>query len=778
MWVQGVGVQGVAVTSVTTGSITTTAGNCLVFGAGCSPAFGGDLSGTTPVQDSKSNTWAVTAHSPASGSSDKQYMYTAAAGTRGSSHTFTINLASNGYCNANVGEFSGRATSSVVDTDASRDEILTGGGVNFSGPTFNPVAGSDGFMAEADRALINPSTATPGSGWTLGSAQTDASNGTGGHSQYKANLSAGSQGVPWQLNSANVEAVQIVVALKAASSAAALAGAAAPAAAALGALSTGILLAGTPASVSSATGFLNALLGAAGVSSSGTGALSTAVKLAAAALVTTTFQGALITSAQLAGGAAPVTSAAGVLTNWATVTLTAPLYTGSQGLLDPHLWIGQTPPVVGTLVYYDNAHMTVSPNGELGADVTDCQAVVQYQDGGGAWHYATIIFTSGLAGYVDSVAVATGAMTTAIRLLGAASVLVSATAGLNAQIQLRGQLAAVASATADLTNAILLAGTITDTTTAVGALAGTDSTLAGSAVVAAVAMGLLNAQIKMAGAAAALVTAVGALATQIRLQGTLLTTTGALGSLSAGTQLNANAAAAAAATGALLTGIKVAGAALAIVQAAGDLTTHIQLLGAAIAASTATGNLSAHVGISGAAAAVATAVGALSSLITLQTSAFSQTDAEGALLTQIPLQGGVFATDSAAGALTATGSPVGIYPVDPYFVIGVRRQYYTSRFPQVGPHEPKVLTFNFADELPAGTTLNGIISVNVVSSAGTDPGLPDSLLSAPAAYDITRTEVVVPVHPGLQDVDYYFTVTAPVNEFESLTRFGILSVRG
>lgn len=779
MWVQGVGVQGVAVTSVTTASLTTTAGNCLAFGAGCTPGVGGDLNVTTPVQDSKSNTWAATPSSPlaVAGGHNKQYMYTAAAGTRGSSHTFTANLASTGYVDVNVGEFSGRATSSVVDTDASRAEQLSGGGANYSGPTFSPAAGSDGFMAEINDANINPSTATPGTGWTLGTAQPDAASGTAGHSQYKSSLSAGSQGVPWQLNSANNQSAQIVVALKAASSAAALAGAATPAAAAVGALSTGILLAGTPASVSSATGFLNALLGAAAVGSSGTGTLSTAINLAASALVTTAFQGALITSANLASDAASVTSAAAVLTNWTTVTLTAPLYTGPQGLLDPHLWAGQTPPVVGTLVYYDANHMTVSPNGELGADVTDCSAVVQYQDANG-WHEATIYFTSGLAGYVDSVTVATGAMTTAIRLLGAASVLVSAVGGLNAQIQLGGTLASVATAAASLSTAIVLAGAITDTTTAVGALAGTDSTLAGSAVVASVAAGLLNAQIRMVGAAAALVTAVGALATQIRLQAALLTSTAASGSLSAGTQLNANAAAAAAATGALLTGIKVAGAALAIVQGAGDLTTHIQLAGAAVAASTATGDLSAHTGLSGAAAAVSTAVGALSSLITLQTAAFSQTAAEGALLTQIPLQGGALVTDSAAGALTATGSPVGLYPIDPYFVIGVRRQYYTERFPQVSPNEPKVLTFKFADELPPGTTLNGIISVNVVSSAGTDPGLPDDLLSAPAAYDVTRTEVVFPVHPGLQDVDYYFTVTAPVNEFESLTRFGILSVRG
>lgn len=214
-WVQGIGVQGIVVASVTTGSLTTTTGNCLAFGAGCSPDAGGDL---TSVTDSKSNTWAVTPATPVVGTTgvNKQYMYTAAAGSRGASHTFTATLAATGYVNINVGEFSGRAPTSVVDTDAGLKETLTGGGSNFAGPTFNPQAGSDGFMADTDRSSVNPATATPSGGWTLGTAQVDGGSGTAGHSQYKANLSAGSQGVPWQLNSSNVEGLQIVVALKAA----------------------------------------------------------------------------------------------------------------------------------------------------------------------------------------------------------------------------------------------------------------------------------------------------------------------------------------------------------------------------------------------------------------------------------------------------------------------------------------------------------------------------------------------------------------------------------
>lgn len=215
-WVQGVGAQGIAVSSVTTSSITTTTGNCLAFGAGCSPGFGGDLSVTTPVQDSKSNTWAATPNTPIAGTggTNKQYMYTASAGSRGSSHTFTANLASSGYVDINIGEFSGRETSSVVDTDASRAETLTGGSSNFAGPTFNPAAGSDAFMSEVNNTGSNPATATPGGSWALGSAELDGGSGTAGHSQYLANVSTGSQGCPWGFVSVNNESVQIVVALK------------------------------------------------------------------------------------------------------------------------------------------------------------------------------------------------------------------------------------------------------------------------------------------------------------------------------------------------------------------------------------------------------------------------------------------------------------------------------------------------------------------------------------------------------------------------------------
>jgi hypothetical protein len=166
-------------------------------------------------------------------------------------------------------------------------------------------------------------------------------------------------------------------------------------------------------------------------------------------------------------------------------------------------------------------------------------------------------------------------------------------------------------------------------------------------------------------------------------------------------------------------------------------------------------------------------------LLALRASAVSISNADAQLLTQIPLQGGALVTDSASATLTATGAGVGTYPVDPYFVIGVRRQYFTQRFPIIGPGEDHVLSFKFADELAAGETLEGIPTVNVSVSAGVDGSAPGDLLNGSPAFDSSLTMVEQPIHGAIQDNDYYFTVTSPTsNPFKSLTRYGLLSVRG
>jgi hypothetical protein len=215
------------------------------------------------------------------------------------------------------------------------------------------------------------------------------------------------------------------------------------------------------------------------------------------------------------------------------------------------------------------------------------------------------------------------------------------------------------------------------------------------------------------------------------------------------------------------------------VIAAGNLTNHIDLLANVVANTTATGSLTAFTGLAANANALATAIGSLTNLISMRASAFSISNADAQLLTQIPLQGGALVTDSASATLTATGAGVGTYPVDPYFVIGVRRQYFTQRFPIIGPGEDHVLSFKFADELAAGETLEGIPTVNVSVSAGVDGSAPGDLLNGSPAFDSSLTMVEQPIHGAIQDNDYYFTVTSPTsNPFKSLTRYGLLSVRG
>lgn len=558
---------------------------------------------------------------------------------------------------------------------------------------------------------------------------------------------------------------------------AALAGGAISGLAASGALSTAIKFAAAPIDPTSATADLGRLIAAATIASAGTGALSTAIQLAGGAASPSTVVGTLGAVVSFAAAASSATSAAAALTNWTTVTLAAPLNTGLGSILDPHFW-EDSAPTVGTVVFYDATFITIATDGSISSTSNNCRAVVQFFDGAN-WALGEVIITSGLAVYADMASLATGALTTAIRLLGAANSLLSAAGTLNAQIKLSSAAQSVSAAVADLGTQILLAAGVLDDSNASGALTGSVGSLSGAAVSSSSASAFLNAQIQMAAAAADLVSAVGTLATHILFAASAVTTTSTSATLITGTQMAGAAAIASAATGALLTQIRVAGAAIELVSASGALTAQIKLLGAAVSSSAASGSLSTNTGLAAAAASISSGSGALTALVQMSAHAFSGLAAAGALTTGIPLAGSGSDTDSAAGALTATGSAVGIYTEDPFFVIAHRRQYFTERFPEISPADSVVLSFSCSDDLHGTEKLQGIAIVTVVASAGTDDNAGGHVLGGICAYDPTLELVEQPFHNGLPACDYYFTVTAPTtNPFKTITRYGLLSVRG
>lgn len=545
-----------------------------------------------------------------------------------------------------------------------------------------------------------------------------------------------------------------------------------------GAVTTAIKAAGAATSVITSTANLMRLMAAAVSVTSGTGSLGGGVSLAVAAVSSLIGSGTLSGGLALAGLASVNSTAMAALTNWTSVTLQAPLYTGPGGLLDPSS--GNWPdvkPSVGSVVFYDGTYLAITPDARLSGTSNNFTAIAQFQDSNGNWTTDTVTFTPNQVAYANSLTSAQGILSTAIIVLGAAQSLMIATAALNSQINLKGSMAQLSALVGQLGSQILLFSNLADTSTASGVLTGSQQSLLGAAVSQSTSIGFLNAQIALLLAAVSVVTVAGNLATQIREQASALTVSSASGTLQSNILLAGTANLISAASGALMTAVRLAGPAINLIVAAGNLTAIITLLGQAADTSAVTGSITANTIVAATAVSLATARGQLSSLIQMKTNLFSDSQVMANLLSGIQAQA-AFESDSAlTGALTATGSPVGMYATDPFFVVGVRRQYTTTEFPAISVHEKVTLTFNFGDELWVPLTLEGIIDMEVVASAGVDNAVNTRLLG-PAAYDKTLTKVLQPFGNGILDDDYYFTVTAPTSNGSTLTRFGLLSVRG
>ncbi len=372
--------------------------------------------------------------------------------------------------------------------------------------------------------------------------------------------------------------------------------------------------------------------------------------LSGAASVAAAATGALSTGIKLGGAANAATTAAAALTNWATVTLAGTLYTGVGGIFDPNLVWPYTTPGVGSVIYYDPTYVTIEPNGEIVSTVNNCTFVMQYYDGTN-WNIVVVVVTPSMVGYADVGEFLTGALSTAIQMVSGAAALVSAVGALSTAIKLAGTASDVTSATAALSTQIKMAGNAIAVATASGNFQAGSAALAGSAQVSTNAAGAIGTAIQLLSSAVALASAAGTLATQILATASALATTQASGSLTTGIHLSGAATDATAASASLLTQIRISSAASDLTTSAAALTAQIEFLGTAAAQATASGQMTTLHPLQGAAADVSTATASLSTLVEMSGTAWVNVAASGGLATTIILAPEVVATTLATGRL-------------------------------------------------------------------------------------------------------------------------------
>ena len=119
------------------------------------------------------------------------------------------------------------------------------------------------------------------------------------------------------------------------------------------------------------------------------------------------------------------------------------------------------------------------------------------------------------------------------------------------------------------------------------------------------------------------------------------------------------------------------------------------------------------------------------------------------------------AVASADPEFSNTGSPVGLYVIDPDFIVSGRPRSRAPEFPPIQTTTEQVLTFDFSDELETGQTLLGLVNVVVSVSGDFSQTATPTIQSAVASYDTTFTKVSFPVMNGQADTWYFFEVTAP-----------------
>jgi hypothetical protein len=314
--------------------------------------------------------------------------------------------------------------------------------------------------------------------------------------------------------------------------------------------------------------------------------------------------------AALAGASTDAVTAAGGLINFASVTLVAPLYTGVGGIFDPNLVWPFSTPVVGSVVKYDPAAITVLPDGQINATANNVAAEIQYFDGVNL-NEIDVFITPTMVGYAFDGTIASGTFVGAAALAAAAANLSSAAGVLTTGIPLQAAASNLTSAVGALNTAIQLASAASDSSSASALLGAVGANLAGAATDTSSGNASLTTLIAVAGAAADVASAAAALSTAI--------------------QLAAQATDSTTASGPIRTNILFIGAATDSISGAGLLGSIQVLQAAANDVTTAFGSLITQIALAAAASSTSIAAGSLTSQIKLSGSATDSVTASGAL---------------------------------------------------------------------------------------------------------------------------------------------------
>jgi len=483
----------------------------------------------------------------------------------------------------------------------------------------------------------------------------------------------------------------------------------------------------------------------------------------------------------------PLTSAAGAiaqssaaLLDAAAVTLTAPLYTGIGGILDGDFWLDATPGV-GTTVYYDSTYITIYADGEISSTTNNCTAAVQFQDASGTFHYGTVTLYPNPVGYSAAQAAASATLSLVMPYAAFAGALASASGAL--PILFSANAGAIASA------AVPSISATTPFASDAGAIASVQAVFQGGAVFHANATAFAAASTSLTVAAALRANASAIAASTSALTAGAAFAAGAFSVTVAGATVKTSIALAAAAganpnsTAAVTTSIMLSAAAGAINVATPVLKTTVPLAASAGAISYVAAPFTANaIFANEQAAAVASASAGITINIALRATALGLAEAT-AVAGYTPFAAFAQAIGYSDPEFQYTGSPVGLWPVDPCYVLGCGcgeggEDDETPQFQPLAPASERVLTFDFIDMLDPGETLTGVVEVNVSVNTDFTGEATAEILSGVASYDEAMQKVCIPVQNGQQDVWYYFEVTASTsNPEKTLTRYALLPVR-